>query len=508
MLPNLRAAEPDFLPLLRLEFSGPDSGLAARAFATVAQGLERPLLVVDVAAAVESGRAWPLVVDCALRDARFGGGLVMFVNVGALHEEGGSARRFDFLLQRLAAFPHPAAIEVGAPSAEQGHAGAGWIRFSLGAPTIAMRERLWAALLAAERNGVAQPDALARDLANAFQLTDSQIRQAWHGAEGLARRRNVFIASVEPDDLFAACRAQSTRRLVSFAQRIEPQRNLELDRDIVLPEVNKRPLAELRTRIRNHAFVHGAMGLGEHMRQGRGVTALFVGGSGTGKTFAAQVLASEQQIDLYRIDLASLVSKWVGETEKNLSRIFADAERANCMLFFDEADAMFGQRGEIKEARDRWANLEVNYLLQRIEDYSGVVILATNLRQNIDDAFLRRIHVVVDFPMPDAGSRRGIWQRMLPGEQHSAVSDEDLDEISERFALSGGSIRNIVFDACFRALAGPDRRVTAQHLVSSTAREYQKILRPVTLGEFGPRFYKWALADVVAPTHAPARAEA
>jgi SpoVK/Ycf46/Vps4 family AAA+-type ATPase len=243
------------------------------------------------------------------------------------------------------------------------------------------------------------------------------------------------------------------------------------------------------------------MGLGHHMRLGRGVTALFVGGSGTGKSMAAEVLASEQHVDLYRVDLASLTSKWLGETEKNLGRVFADAERANCLLFFDEADAMFGQRGEVKEARDRWANLEVNYLLQRIEDYSGVVILATNLRQNIDDAFQRRIHVVVEFPMPDAQSRRAIWGRLMPAAPHAQVADADVDELAQRFDLTGGSIRNVVLDACYRALEDGTEAVTTRHLAASVAREYQKTSRPVTRGEFG-RFYDWAMHDVVMPAPA------
>jgi SpoVK/Ycf46/Vps4 family AAA+-type ATPase len=230
------------------------------------------------------------------------------------------------------------------------------------------------------------------------------------------------------------------------------------------------------------------------------VLALFVGASGTGKTMAAEALAGARGVDLYRVDLAALVSKWVGETEQNLSRIFTDAERARCMLFFDEADAIFGRRGEVKEARDRWANLEVNYLLQRVEDFTGVVILATNFRQNIDEAFLRRVHVVAEFPMPDAGLRRGIWAGLLPDPSRHSVTAAELDELADRFELSGGNIRNVVLDACFRAVKTPDRVLTVRHLVASAAREYQKIGHSVSRGEFGPVFYEWAMEDVIAPT--------
>jgi SpoVK/Ycf46/Vps4 family AAA+-type ATPase len=189
----------------------------------------------------------------------------------------------------------------------------------------------------------------------------------------------------------------------------------------------------------------------------------------------------------------------VGETEKNLSRVFADAERANCMLFFDEADSMFGRRGEVREARDRYANLEVNYLLQRIEDYSGVVILATNLRQNIDEAFQRRLHMIVEFPVPDPASRRLLWTRLLPGRPHLDVQPRDLDDLALRFELTGGNIRNVVLDACFRALEAGATSVTLRHLVAGIAREYQKTARPVTQGDFGD-YYDWAMSDVVAPS--------
>jgi hypothetical protein len=504
MLPNLRAAEPGFLPRLRLVFSGPDPQLAVRAFATVASALQRPLLVVDVPAALASGAPWSLTVDGALREARLGGGLPIFAGAGALSDGPEQAHRLGLLLRRLDAFPHPAAVETGGPPGEAGRSPGGWIPFRLAAPSVAQREALWARRLADGAQRLAGAEGLARDLAGAFQLTDEQIREAWRAAEGLARRRNVFLGAVEPDDLFQACRQLSATRLVAFAERVEPGR-LTLERDVVLPAASKQALLELRSRIRHHARVHAAMGLGEHMQLGRGVTALFVGGSGAGKSFTARVLASEQQIDLYRIDLSALVSKWVGDTEKNLSRIFADAERANCMLFFDEADAVFGRRGEVKEARDRWANLEVNYLLQRIEEYSGVVVLATNLRQNIDDAFQRRLHVVVEFPMPDARSRRAIWDRLLPPEAHRAVPPADLDELAQRFALTGGNIRNVVLDACYRALDVEQAAVTTRHLVASAAREYQKSSRPVTRGDFG-RFYEWAIEDVVAPAAAHARA--
>jgi len=501
MLPNLRAAEPGLLPRLRIRFTGPDRRLAVQAMSTVVTGLHQRLLVIDCESASTTRLSWRLLVDLVLREARLAGGIPIFTGVSRLLELPEHRHWLDQLINRLADFPHPAAIEMGDPEGYWPTAG-DWIPFHLEAPTLEMRERLWTQLMESEPNSVAEMRRVVRTIARSFQLTGSQIGDAWRAAHGLARRRNVFIDLVDENDLFSACRQQSAERLVAFAQRIEPRRDLKLERDIVLPPASMRLLGELRARIRNYRRVHSAMELGDHMRLGRGVTALFVGGSGTGKTMAAEVLASEQQIDLYRIDLAAVMSKWVGETEKNLGRIFADAERANCMLFFDEADSIFGRRGEVKEAQQHWVNLQIGYLLQRIEEYSGVVILATNLRQNIDEAFARRIHMVVEFTPPDAASRRAIWERLLPTGEHRSVSPEDLDEFAQRFDFTGGDIRNVVLDACYRALAEEgDASVTTRHLAASTAREFQKAGRPVMHGEFG-RFYEWAMQDVVAPANA------
>lgn len=496
LLPGLRVIEGTATSRLRLEFLGPDPRLAERASAALAGELGQGLLVVDAGRAPASGVPWTVAVEVALREARLVPAVAHFANV-SLAEDADAAARLTVLLDRIADHPHPIVIESGAPAVEDSRTAGDWLSFRLPAPAVTTRETLWAAQLARERH-LPDRDVLAADLAAAFQLTDTQIRDAAQAARGLARRRDPFAPELAPDDLYAACRRLSAARLVAFAQRTEPRSRLTLEHDVVLPPANKRALVELQGRIRNHARVHGAMGLGPHLRLGRGVTALFVGGSGTGKTIAAEVLASEQQVDLYRVDLAALTSKWVGETEKNLSRVFADAERANCMLFFDEADSMFGRRGEVREARDRWANLEVNYLLQRIEDYSGVVILATNLRQNIDDAFQRRLHVIVEFPVPDAASRRQLWTRLLPAAAHLDLPSDALDDLALRFELTGGNIRNVVLDACFRALAAGTSQVTLRHLVAAIAREYQKTARPVTQGDFGG-YYDWAMRDVIAP---------
>lgn len=495
-LPDLRVEA--LWQRLRIKFSGPDPELAVQSCAAVARASQRRLLVIDVASALAAPVAWPLVIDLALREARLADGLPMFKGAGSFDDAPEHRGAREQLICKLATFPLPAVIEVGGHHTASWPGRGVWMSFHLDAPTLDMREHLWEPLIASAPGLAADAHALTRTLASSFRFTASQIDHAWRAARSISRRRDIFSDAVGPDDLFSACRQQSAHELVAFAQRIEPRRDLKLENDIVLPAASMRVLTELRGRIRNHRRVQGAMGLGAHMRLARGVTAMFVGGSGTGKTMAAEVLASEQHIDLYRIDLGSLVSKWVGETEKNLSRIFAEAERANCMLFFDEADAMFGHRGEVKGGQDRWANLQVNHLLQCIEDYSGTVVLATNLCQNMDEAFKRRIHMVAEFPAPNAPSRLAIWDRLLPGNGKRAVTADDLQEIAHRFELTGGNIRNVVLDACYRALDGNGTTVTTRHIAASTAREYQKSGRPVMQAEFG-RFYDWAIQDVIAP---------
>jgi SpoVK/Ycf46/Vps4 family AAA+-type ATPase len=214
---------------------------------------------------------------------------------------------------------------------------------------------------------------------------------------------------------------------------------------------------------------------------------------------AAELMAREQGVDLYKVDLSAVVSKWVGETEKNLSRVFAEAEDTNAMIFFDEADSLFGKRGEVKDAQDRWANMETNYLLQRVEEYSGVVILASNLRQNIDEAFVRRIQVIVEFPFPDVSARAQILAALFPGSV-GRPSPEELRQIAERFPLSGGSLKNVVLDAMFRSLAqrgDAPPLITQRHLVVAVAREYQKAGKPITRGEFGVEFHRWVEEEIL-----------
>ena len=212
---------------------------------------------------------------------------------------------------------------------------------------------------------------------------------------------------------------------------------------------------------------------------------LFAGPPGTGKTMAAEAIASELALPLYRIDLSQVVNKYIGETEKNLRRLFDAADSADVVLFFDEADALFGKRTEVKDAHDRYANLEISYLLERMERFKGLAILATNRKKDLDDAFLRRLRFAVEFPMPGAEERLRIWRGVIP--EGVDASDVDFDFLAQRFALAGGHIRGIVFQACLQsASVGAERRLTMAAVVRAVQRELDKLERATSLEQFGP----------------------
>ena len=265
---------------------------------------------------------------------------------------------------------------------------------------------------------------------------------------GWPRPASRRIPKVTPADLHAACRLQSNRKLAQLAQKIDPHYTWD---DIVLPADQMAQLREIADQVRYRALVYDTWGFDAKLAMGKGINVLFAGPPGTGKTMAADVLAGDLGVDLYKIDLSVVVSKYIGETEKNLSRIFAEATTSNAILFFDEADALFGKRTQVRDAHDRYANVEISYLLQRMEEYDGLVILATNLRQNMDEAFVRRLHFMVEFPLPGAADRRRIWEQIWPSA--TPRDDLDLELLAERIEVAGGNIRNIALSSAFLAAA-------------------------------------------------------
>ena len=317
-------------------------------------------------------------------------------------------------------------------------------------------------------------------LAGKFRLGTEAIADAVRGARGKATWREPAKAVVNIEDLYASARTQSTPILSDLARKITPHYAWD---DIVLPADARDQLREMCAHIEHRHQVYELWGLGAKLAMGKGLMALFAGNSGTGKTMAADVMAGTLGLDLYKIDLSGVVSKYIGETEKNLATIFTEAGHSNAILFFDEADALFGKRSEVKDAHDRYANIETAYLLQRMEEYAGMVVLATNLKSNLDEAFMRRLHFVIDFPMPDEDDRRRIWKATIPPAMPIA-EDVDLEFLSRQFKIAGGNIRNVVLAAAFLA-ASEGSTVGMRHMVRGIRREYQKLGRMVTDSEFG-----------------------
>lgn len=363
--------------------------------------------------------------------------------------------------------------------------GCSFFRIPIPYPGTHERERLWK-LWEREYPPFAE-DVDLHAISDRFLFSPGQIRDALATATSLSRWHDPQNTIIENQDLSLACRLQSNRRLASLAQNINPH---YLWNDLILEPGTQSILKEIKTRVTHRALVYEQWGFDRKLAMGKGLHLLFSGPPGTGKTMAADVLANEFQMSLYKIDLSMVVSKYIGETEKNLSEIFHEGESSNAILFFDEADALFGKRSEVKDAHDRHANIEVGYLLQRMEQYSGIVILSTNFRRNMDDAFTRRLHYCVDFPLPGEEERLRIWEKIWP-ENTPLSPDLDMDFLAERLEISGGYIRNIALAAAFMAAeeAGHAERnpqVSMTHLIRATRREYQKmgqILKQATLNK-------------------------
>jgi hypothetical protein len=347
------------------------------------------------------------------------------------------------------------------------------------APPAAERARLWRAHLdGLVATGVDPADATAQ-----FRLTPEQVADAATAAVGQAR---LAGAAVDAAGLRKGARSRNGAGLERKARRIEPGVGWD---DLVLPPAALEGLWDLALRVHHRDLVLSEWGMRPGGGRGRGVTALFAGDSGTGKTMSAEVIAGHLGLDLYVIDLATVVDKYVGETEKNLERVFGEADGVNGVLLFDEADAIFGKRSEVRDAHDRYANIEVAYLLQRMETFDGLAILTTNLRANLDDAFTRRLDAIVDFPLPDEDHRRLLWERCL-GPTVPTAGDVDLDFCARQFELAGGHIRSITLTAAYLA-AGRGEPIGMADLMAATQREYRKLGRLLVRAEFGA----WLDAD-------------
>ena len=453
------------LPVVQL--CGPDTGdrRAVAAAAAAAVGLRTAALPAD---AVPSAPAELDALARLLEREAALGGLVLLVECDDSGPDADQlrARAVRRLLERIDG------LVVVSDRDRRRLAHRPVVSFDVDRPTLSEQRTAWrAALGPAADSEAGQVDAIASQ----FSLGLPALRAA--AAEAMARCAGT--ATIAGAGLvWDVCRLRSRARLEDLAQRIEPAASWE---DLVLPPLQAQLVRGIALHVRHRATVLDAWGFAARSARGLGVSALFAGASGTGKTMAAEVLANELRLDLYRIDLSSVVSKYIGETEKNLRRVFDAAEEGGAILLFDEADALFGKRSEVKDSHDRYANIEVSYLLQRMEAYRGLAILTTNLKNSLDPAFLRRLRFVVQFPFPDVAQRAEIWRRIFP----AATPTEGLDyERLAKLNVPGGHIRNIALNAAFLAVHACEP-VRMSHLRLAAQGEYVKLERTLTEAEIG-----------------------
>ncbi len=357
-----------------------------------------------------------------------------------------------------------------------------WCPIEVKTPTFFERRHVWADLLQQTAVDPAHIDAVA----GRFAFNEDQIAKA---VDYLNLKYNN--STINLDTLIQACSFQSPENLPSFTKKVTLHYKWD---DLVLSKDKLQHLKEICGYLKYKHQVYFDWGFDKKLSLGKGLNILFTGPSGTGKTMTAEILADELKLDLYKTDLSSIVSKYIGETEKNLEKIFDATSAGNAILFFDEADALFGKRSEVKDAHDRYANIETNYLLQRIEEHNGVVILSTNLGKNMDDAFLRRMQFTVEFPFPDEKHRELIWQKMYPAD--TPVSGEiNYRFLSKKLNISGGNIKNIALASAFLA-AERDKCVEMKHILFAARREYEKLGKAFVKSDFVPyeeTFEEWSI---------------
>jgi winged helix domain-containing protein/ATPase family protein associated with various cellular activities (AAA) len=459
-------------------FDGPDPQSAQPVCLRLAQELDRPLLVVRLGALCDGQISGAEAVRAIRREVIFQRALLLLAEFDRLAEPDQRAVEIRRSLEPLLRVP-PVPVAIAGPRGSIGNLydGLAAIRFPLPVPSLRERLRIWDAELA--REIVAHKPGPAA-VAAKFLLSGRQIAAGAELAVQMARLRGDSDGPTTAD-LHSAARQQSHQGLAALARKVEP---VYVWDDIVLARATSVQLHEIASAVEHRQRVLSDWGFGRYSR-GRGLNVLFSGASGTGKTMAAEVLAKELGLDLYEIDLATVVSKYIGETEKNLKRIFLEAHSSNAILFFDEADALFGKRSEVRDAHDRYANLEIAYLLQLMEEYEGMAILATNLSRNVDDAFARRMQYVVEFPLPDRVLRMEIWRRAFPSP--TPMGDVDLAFMAEHFELAGGGIRGAAMGAATLA-AADSGMVEMKHLTLAVAREYQKLGKLPSQSEFGPYY--------------------
>jgi SpoVK/Ycf46/Vps4 family AAA+-type ATPase len=464
---------------LKLYFHGPKGAGKRQTAEALAGEVGARLLLVDMARFSSAGVEFDRTLKLIFREAQFRDAILYLDGLDALRAE----ERAIPYRQLLMALNEDTGMTILAgenPRAPTVNGSTKLLDAHFPVQDFAQRRTCWQDSL--HRHGI-MLDAVEVDvLASRFRLTHSEIvatvaaaadRHRWReAARSPTEAASPEAAQPAVNDLLACARRQFSHNLAALARKIEPKYTWD---DIVLPPDQLSQLKEICDQAAYRHIVYGEWGFDRKLSLGKGINTLFSGPPGTGKTMAAEVIANELGLDLYKIDLSQVVSKYIGETEKNLDRIFREAQASYSILFFDEADALFGKRSEVKDAHDRYANIEVGYLLQKMEEYDGIAILATNLREHMDQAFVRRLQVIVEFPFPGIDDRRRIWEVMFPAEAPLA-SDVDFNFLAREVRLAGGNIKNIALSAAFYA-AADGRVIRAQHLMQATRREFQKMGR-------------------------------
>ncbi len=475
---------------LKLYFHGlRDSGkrLTAEAFA---RELDAPLMVADLSSLVASDRDFEQALRLVSRERQFRGAVLYLTGFAVLSGDEHNLQRehlFAVLDEDTGVSVLAGENRWFAPRAAESTTSAAMVVVPFPSPNFAQRRACWATDLpdAADRIAASDLDALA----SRFRLRSGQIARAVVSARSGAlwrvatdtngRQPTKKCASPVIGDLLAAARAQSGHELATLARKTEPRVSWN---DLVLPPDQLDQLREICDQAKLHHVVYDKWGFNGKLSRGRGLSVLFSGSPGTGKTMAAELIAGELGLDIYTIDLSRVVSKYIGETEKNLEAAFTAAETANAILFFDEADTLFGKRSAIQDAHDRYANIEVGYLLQKMEEYEGVAILATNMRTNMDDAFIRRLKFSVEFAFPDEAYRCKIWETRFPATAPRS-GDIDFGFLARQFKLAGGNINNVVINASFLG-AADDGLICMRHIIKSVKREFQKMGKSCSQAEF------------------------
>ncbi len=490
---------------LRLYFHGP-KGIGKRHCAeALASELGMPLLICDLDKILVAATSMENLSTLLLREAWFQDAILYLDHVDSVSDDN-STISYQTLLDALAGdggITIMAGLKPWQPSVRNP---IDMISVPFQTPDFAERQYLWTVNLDVE--GITLDADGLDNLADRFRLTPQQILNAVSTAKSYTRWRTATEPNPMPsflegegqsegesektlssqatklppilniNDLYRAARTQSGHDLAALTQKIEPSYTWH---DIVLFDDSKAQLQEICQRVAHRHQVLGDWGFDQKLSLGKGVNALFAGPSGTGKTMAAEIIANELQLDLYRIDLSTVVSKYLGDSEKSLARIFRAAEDANAILLFDEADALFGKRSEVRDSHDRYANIEISYLLQKMEQYDGIALLATNLKGNLDEAFTRRLAFTIHFSFPDEASRQQIWSRIWPVDT-PLEDDVDFNMLARRFKLSGGNIKNVALAAAYLAVED-DSVVTMAHLLQAVRREYQKMGKALSAEE-------------------------